>query len=128
MESAMNEMPIVYHTNTKKYMMMEDAMMRDEDLSPQSTTTENTDDEFLMIDKVPTRRTESRQGIGVTQIDRFQTHFDTGGDFELITTQVNISSGNQQTFDEPTDPSTLLIRFFFNNQINSNELCVLATN
>ena len=120
MEAAINDMPSIYHTNKKRAeaFYTEETSLGGDDTSssPQSTTSENTDDEFILIE-VPARRARP-QGIGVTQMgNRFQTQFDSGNDFEFVTTQINLSSvaANEEVLGElPTTPMSILISFKMN--------------
>uniref|UniRef100_A0A914GZH6 Autophagy-related protein 2 n=1 Tax=Globodera rostochiensis TaxID=31243 RepID=A0A914GZH6_GLORO len=82
--------------------------------SPSSVTTENTDDEFILID-APSKPSSS----GVTQIGdrRFQTRFGMGGDFEFVTVPIGVGSGNNgtvpisKTVDDLTTNLPPLFRF-----------------
>lgn len=92
-------------------MMMDNEDEEDEYSAQAMAQMENPDDEFIVIDKVPARAAH-KPGIGVTQMgSRFQTHFDSGGDFEFVTTQINIAAVIDDPSDEqPPDQSSVLIR------------------
>lgn len=118
MEAAMNDMPTV-GKNPKKsdnlFNIDEENGNNTEECSPNSATTENTDDEFIMIEKVNRSRPANK---GVTEMgDQFQTRFDmgVGGDFEFVTTQIHANNSTPLTGHLDDLPSNLPPPLFRSN-------------
>lgn len=113
MEAAMNDLPNIASRSKRPYLsgINEDIMNDEEECSSNSATTENTDDEFILIEKVLPGRSKP-QNSGVTQMgDRFQTKFDIGGDFEFITKQINANTKLTSHLDDlPSNLPTPLYR------------------
>ena len=94
-------------------MLVEDNDIDDnEEIDEPTEQSEETelDDQFILIN-VPTRGEEYKSGIGITKIgNRFKTHFYSGGDFEFVSTQINITPNIDAEEQSPLDPSSVLIR------------------
>ena len=118
-EAAINDVPMpTVPPTTRRKKAPESAHFRnyfDEKFSPESTGENSTDDEFIVINKVETRNTSCRgprNGIGITQGGCFfQTHFDSGGDFEFVTTHLHANENIGKFDEQPKEPLPLLIRF-----------------
>lgn len=112
MEAAIHDIPTIYHTNVAKQMeqmLVEDNDDNDE-IVEQTEQVESDDDPFILI--MPNRNEEYKSaGIGITQIgNRFKTHFYSGGDFEFVSTEINITPNIDADEQQPLDQSSVLIR------------------